>query len=59
MGWSNSLASTFTGPNSLDIFLWGHVKDSVYCTQVRILDELKHRISAAIANIPEEMLRRT
>ena len=43
----------------LDFFLWGYVKDVVYCTKVKDISDLKERITAAVNTIAEEMLRRT
>ena len=43
----------------LDFFLWGYVKDIVYRTKVRDIDDLKQRISNAITTIDETMLQRT
>lgn len=39
-------------------FLWGYVKNKVYCSQHVSLDELKRRIRTAIANVLEAMLIR-
>lgn len=43
----------------LDFFLWGYVKDIVYKTQVQDINDLRNRITGAIATIDEAMLRRT
>ena len=43
----------------LDFFLWGYVKDIVYKTKVRDIDDLKQRISNAMTTIDEAMLQRT
>lgn len=37
--------------NSLDFFLWGHVKSLVYTTQVNTLDDLENRILGAFQTI--------
>jgi hypothetical protein len=41
-----------------DFFLWGYLKNRVYTTRVRTLDELKQRIQDEIRGIPAEMLQR-
>lgn len=43
----------------LDFFMWGYVKDIVYRTEVRDIDNLKQRITEAIATINVGMLERT
>jgi len=43
----------------LDFFLWGYVKDIVYRTKIRDINDLKQRITDAIATIDEAMLQRT
>ena len=40
-----------------DFFLWGYLKNRVYTTQLRTLDELKQRIQDEIHGIPAEMLQ--
>lgn len=42
----------------LDYFLWGHLKDRVYRTTPRNIDELKQRIKDEIAAIPPETIQR-
>ena len=37
----------------LDFFLWGYVKDIVYKTKVRDIDDLKQRISNAMTIIDD------
>lgn len=39
----------------LDFFLWGYVKNEVYLTPPNNIDELKDRISEAIANISNDV----
>jgi len=39
-------------------FLWGYLKNRVYTTRPRTLDELKQRIQEEIRGIPAEMLHR-
>ena len=34
--------------NPMDFFLWGHLKDRVYATEVDNIDELRHRINIAV-----------
>ena len=42
------------------LFLWGYyVKDIVYRTKIRDINDLKQRITDAIATIDEAMLQRT
>ena len=41
----------------LDFFLWGYVKDIVYKTKVRDIDDLKQRIFNAMTTIDEAMLQ--
>ena len=41
-----------------DFFLWGYLKNRVYTTRPRTLDELKQRIQEEIRGIPAEMLQR-
>jgi hypothetical protein len=43
----------------MDFFLWGYVKDIVYKTKVRHINDLKQRITDAIATVHEAMLERT
>lgn len=43
----------------MDFFLWGYVKDIVYKTKVHDINDLKERITDAIAIIDEAMLERT
>ena len=43
----------------LDFFLWGYVKDRVFHTTVHDIDELKTRITDAIASVDMSMLDRT
>ena len=42
----------------LDFFLWGCVKDIVYRTKVRDIDDLQHRIIEAIDTLTVDMLAR-
>jgi len=42
-----------------DFFLWGYLKNKVYTTRLRTLDELKQRIQDEIHSIPAEMLQRS
>jgi len=39
-----------------DFFLWGYLKNRVYTTRPRTMDELKQRIQDEIRGIPTEML---
>ena len=41
-----------------DFFLWGYLKNRVYTTRPRALDELKQRIQEEIRGTPAEMLQR-
>jgi len=41
----------------LDFFLWGYIKNKVYFTKPRNLDELQQRIIDECAAIPPEMIR--
>ena len=41
-----------------DFFLWGYLKNLVYTTRPRTLDELKQRIQEEFRGIPAEMLQR-
>jgi hypothetical protein len=43
----------------MDFFLWGYVKDIVYKTKVRDINNLKERMTDAIATVDEAMLERT
>jgi len=40
-----------------DFFLWGYLKNRVYTTRPRTMDELKQRIQEEIRGIPTEMLQ--
>ena len=40
----------------LDFFLWGFVKDNVYRRRVSNIDDLKARITTAIASVDADML---
>lgn len=42
----------------LDFFLWGHVKEQVYKTQVNTVIELRERIQTALNNVPQDMILR-
>lgn len=42
----------------LDYFLWGYVKNKVYSSPVKNIEELKERIETAINNISPELLAR-
>ena len=41
-----------------EFFLWGYLKNRVYTTRPRTLDELKQRIQDEIRGIPADMLQR-
>ena len=43
----------------LDFFLWRYVKTKVFCTEVSDIDELKTRISQAVASVEQAMLVNT
>ena len=43
----------------LNFFLWGYVKDIVYQTKVRDINDLQHRIIEAIDTVTVDMLART
>ena len=43
----------------LDFFLWGFVKDNVYMRRVSNIDDLKARITTAIASVDADMLAAT
>jgi hypothetical protein len=43
----------------MDFFLWGNVKDIVYKSKVRDINDLKERIIDAIATADSAMLERT
>jgi hypothetical protein len=43
----------------LDFFLWCYVKDIVYRTKVRNIDDLRHRITEAIATVYAQILEKT
>ena len=43
----------------LDFFLWGYVKDIVYRTKVRDINDLQHRIMEAIDTVILDMLAKT
>ncbi|KFM70899.1 hypothetical protein X975_03732, partial [Stegodyphus mimosarum] len=43
----------------LDFFLWGFVKDNVYRRRVSNMDDLKARITTAIASVDADMLAGT
>ena len=40
----------------LDFFLWGYVKDFVYRTKVKDINDLQHRIIEAIETVTVDML---
>ena len=40
-----------------DFFLWGYLKNRVYTTRPRTMDELKQRIQDEVRGIPTEMLQ--
>ena len=41
------------------LFLWGYVQDIVYRTKILDINDLKQRITDALATIDEAMLQRT
>ena len=41
------------------LFLWGYVKDIMYRTKIRDINDLKQRITDPIATIDETLLQRT
>ena len=43
----------------LDFLLWGYVKDIVYRTKIREINDLQHRIIEAIDTVTVDMLART
>ena len=43
-------------PTPLNFFLWGFVKDNVYRRRVSNIDDLKARITTAIASVDAEVL---
>ena len=51
------LASSFAGPNSSRLFLWGYLKSKVYSTRPTDLHALKENIGEEIAKRLEETLR--
>ncbi|KFM76632.1 hypothetical protein X975_21839, partial [Stegodyphus mimosarum] len=46
-------------PRLMDFFLWGFVKDNVYRRRVSNMDDLKARITTAIASVDADMLAGT
>jgi hypothetical protein len=53
----DSMAISFPGSYTLDFFLLGFVKDRVFVPPLPTNDELRTRISAAVAEVTPEMLR--
>jgi hypothetical protein len=55
------MASSFTGLNLCDFFLWGHLKQIVYETPVNTIEELTVRVNNAAESIRRnsDMLVRT
>jgi len=51
------VASSFAGPNSYRLFLWGYLKSKVYSTRPTDLHELKENIREEIAKLSEETLQ--
>ncbi|KAK8406891.1 hypothetical protein O3P69_007446 [Scylla paramamosain] len=43
----------------LGFFLWGYVKDIVYRTKTRDINDIKHRVTDVIATTNEATLQRT
>ena len=43
----------------LNFFLWGYIKDIVYRTTVRYINDLQHRIIEAIDTVAVDKLART
>ena len=43
---------------SPDFFLWGHLKEKVYCNNPRTLEDLKNNITAAVREVTVDVLRR-
>ena len=39
----------------MDFFLWGYLKDKVYCTKPRIIDALKMEIERQCRDIPNDL----
>ena len=50
--------TTFTGSNTVRVFLWGYVKKRLFETPVNDI-ELRTRIREVVATITGEMLTRT
>jgi hypothetical protein len=57
--WSNFLPPRSPDITPLDYFLWGYVKDIVYRTQLRDIDQLKNSVRDAITIVDIGMLART
>ena len=55
----HSMAAAFPNIAPLDFFLWGYVKDIIYQTKVRDINDLQHRIIEAIDTVTVDMLART
>jgi hypothetical protein len=52
------LATTISGPNTPDYFLWGYLKQVVYSNRPQTIDDLKQNIEVAISNISQETLKK-
>jgi len=44
--------------NSLDYFLWGHLKNFIYRNSVETLEDLEEQLHCAIATVTPEMIQR-
>ena len=53
------MAVTFLDITPLNFFLWGYVKDIVYQTKVRDINDLQHQIIKAIDTATVDLLART
>ena len=43
----------------LDFFLWGYVKTNVFKSEIKDIDDLKTKITEAVASVRPEMLVKT
>ncbi|GBO37822.1 hypothetical protein AVEN_70952-1 [Araneus ventricosus] len=43
----------------LDFFFWGYVRNKVYSREIRVVEDLRASITAAVSTVTTEILQRT
>jgi hypothetical protein len=53
------VTASVTGPQYMQLFLWGYLKQRVYYPLAKSLEDLISNLTREIENIPAEMLKDT